>query len=146
LRRDHQTAGSISRNTADEQAQSAALVRSTSLSGDPEADAAERGDSERLFIILFSAAGNAMAAVSFPMGLIHPREISMKKFSYVLAALAVTALTVPSIASAEDAKPGMAKEGMHNEGMMHGEHTMVVHHHHHHHHHHYHHHTMKKEM
>jgi Spy/CpxP family protein refolding chaperone len=82
-----------------------------------------------------------MAAVSFPMGLIHPREILMTKFSYVLAALAVTALTVPSIASAEDAKPGMMKEGMHKE--MHGKPMMVVHHHHHHH---YHHHMMKKEM
>jgi hypothetical protein len=56
--------------------------------------------------------------------------------------LAVTALTVPSIASAEDAKPGMAKEDMHKEGMMHHKHMMVVHHHHHH----YHHHMMKKDM
>lgn len=84
-----------------------------------------------------------MVAVSFPMGFDSPREISMTKFSYVLAALAVTALTVPSIASAEDAKPGMAKEDMHKEGMMHHKHMMVVHHHHHHHHYH---HMMKKDM
>jgi hypothetical protein len=106
----------------------------------------ERANSERLFILLFSAAGNATFAISFPVGLIHPREISMTKFSYVLAALAVTALSVPSIASAQDAKAGMAKEdmhkeGMHKEGMMHGKHMMVVHHHHHHHHH-----MMKRDM
>jgi hypothetical protein len=82
-----------------------------------------------------------MVAVSFPVGFDSPREISMTKFSYVLAALAVTALTVPSIASAEDAKPGMAKEDMHKEGMMHHKHMMVMHHHHHHHHM-----MMKKDM
>ena len=50
----------------------------------------------------------------------------MKKISYVLAALATLAITVPSIASAED-KPMMAKPMMH-------------------HHHHHHHHMMKKMM
>jgi hypothetical protein len=54
----------------------------------------------------------------------------MKKVSYVLAALAALAITVPSIASAED-KP-MMKEGM-AKPMMH-------------HHHHHHHHMMKKMM
>ena len=52
----------------------------------------------------------------------------MKKFSYVLAALATIAIAVPSIASAEE-KP-MMKEGMKGEGM---ERPMLRHHHHHHH-------------
>ena len=39
----------------------------------------------------------------------------MKKFSYVLAALATIAIAAPSIASAEE-KP-MMKEGMKGEGM-----------------------------
>jgi hypothetical protein len=59
----------------------------------------------------------------------------MKKFSYVLAALATIAIAVPSIASAED-KP-MTNEGMKGAGM---EKPMMHHHHHHHHHH------MKKMM
>jgi hypothetical protein len=63
----------------------------------------------------------------------------MKKFSYVLAALATIAIAVPSIASAED-KP-MMKEGMKGEAME----KPMVHHHYHHHHHHYHHHKMMKE-
>ncbi len=54
----------------------------------------------------------------------------MKKFSYVLAAMATIAIAVPSIASAED-KP-MMKEGMRHEGM---EKPMMHHHHHHHRHH-----------
>jgi hypothetical protein len=58
----------------------------------------------------------------------------MKKFSYVLAAMATIAIAVPSIASAED-KP-MMKEGMKGEGM---EKPMMHHHHHHRHH-------MKKMM
>ena len=58
----------------------------------------------------------------------------MKKFSYVLAALATIAIAVPSIASAEE-KP-MMKEGMKGEGM---EKPMMHHHHHHRHH-------MKKMM
>jgi hypothetical protein len=66
---------------------------------------------------------------------IHPKEISMKKFSYVLAALAAVSFALPSIASAEDAKPGMKKEGMHKEaGMHHDKHMMMRHpprHHHH---------------
>jgi hypothetical protein len=53
----------------------------------------------------------------------------MKKFSYVLAALATIAIAVPSIASAEE-KP-MMKEGMKGEGM---EKPMMRHHHHHRHH------------
>lgn len=75
-----------------------------------------------------------------PYGLIYPREICMKKFSYVLAALVAVAFAVPSIARAEDAKPGMMKEDMHKEGMKHGDGDkpmMVIHHHHHHHHHHH---------
>jgi hypothetical protein len=65
----------------------------------------------------------------------------MKKFSYILAALAAVAFALPSIASAEDAKPGMKKEGMHKEGMMHHDKHMVMRHTPHHHHH-----MMKKEM
>ena len=53
----------------------------------------------------------------------------MKKFSYVLAALATIAIAVPSIASAEE-KP-MMKEGMTGEGM--GKPVMRHHHHHRHH-------------
>jgi hypothetical protein len=70
-----------------------------------------------------------------PRGSIHPQEISMKKFSYVLAALAAVSFALPSIASAEDAKPGMKKEAMHKEaGMHHDKHMMMRHpprHHHH---------------
>lgn len=54
----------------------------------------------------------------------------MKKFSFVLAALAAVAFAVPSIASAQDAKP-MAKEGMHKDKMMHHGKPMKMHHHHH---------------
>ena len=53
----------------------------------------------------------------------------MKRFSYVLAALAAIAFALPSIASAEDAKP-MA---------------MPMTHHHYHHHYHHHHHAMMKK-
>ena len=59
----------------------------------------------------------------------------MKKFSYVLAALAAVSFVLPSIASAEDAKPGMMKGGMHKEGGMHHDKHMMMRHpprHHHH--------------
>jgi hypothetical protein len=58
-----------------------------------------------------------------------PKEKSMKKISYVLAALATIAIAAPAVA--ED-KP-MMREGMH-EGMHHHmDHRMDMHHHHHHH-------------
>jgi hypothetical protein len=61
----------------------------------------------------------------------------MKKFSYVLAALATIAIAAPAVA--QD-KP-MMKEGMGGKPMMH--HHMHMHMHMHHH---YHHHMMKKPM
>jgi hypothetical protein len=98
---------------------------------------------ERLFRILFFGAMERIGCDFVPHGLIHPQEISMKKFSFVLAALAAVSFAMPSIASAEDAKPDMMKEGMHKEGMMHHHHHMMMHHRHMMH---YHHHMMKKEM
>ena len=65
----------------------------------------------------------------------------MKKFSYILAALAAVSFALPTIASAEDAKPGMKKEGMHKEGGMHHDKHMMMRHPPRHHHH-----TMQKEM
>ncbi len=56
-------------------------------------------DAERLFRILFGFPGNVRACAPF-----NPRsteEDSMKKFGYVLAALATIAIAAPSIASAE---------------------------------------------
>jgi hypothetical protein len=68
--------------------------------------------------------------------LIAPKEIQLKKISYVLAALAAIAVAAPALA--QD-KP-MMKEGM-DKPMMH-DHM----HHHMHVHHHYHHHMMNKPM
>lgn len=77
--------------------------------------------SERLFIIFVLATKkNAFVTLRcLQHQELGTKEESMKKFSFVLAALAAIAFAIPSVASAEDAKP-MAKP---------------MHHHHHHHHH-----------
>jgi hypothetical protein len=75
---------------------------------------------------------------SVPCRLIAPKEIQMKKISYVLAALATIALAAPAVAQDKPMKEGMdkpmMKEGM-DKPMMHKRH-----------HHHHHHHTMKQPM
>jgi hypothetical protein len=56
-------------------------------------------DAERLFRILLGSLGNVRARAPF-----NPRsteEDSMKKFGYLIAALATIAIAAPSIASAE---------------------------------------------
>jgi hypothetical protein len=81
---------------------------------------------EQPFIIFFGVKGNKLVIPPFQMGKFTPQEISMKKISYVLAALATIVIAAPAVA--QD-KP-MRHEGMHR-GMHQPHHRMEMHRHHH---------------